>query len=66
MDQIPALEGVLDADCAAARCPDPEAKGLHPGLFPRWATLAITLTSLSLSHQVKKLLVKLVLQCQLK
>lgn len=53
MDPIPASEGVLDADGAAARGPDPEAKGLHPGLFPRWATLAIALTALSLFHQVK-------------
>ena len=46
--------------CAAARGPEPEAKGLHPGLVPRCVTLAITLTSLSLFHQVKKLLTKLV------
>ena len=51
--RIPALEGVLDMGCAAARGPDAEAEGLHPGLLPRCVTLAITLTSLSLFHQVK-------------
>lgn len=53
MDHIQALEAVLDIGCVAARAPDPEAKGLHPGLSHRCVMPAIILTSLSLFPHIK-------------